>query len=243
LLKLLRAVKADAEIRQLAMAAGVAEAAMTEALGQARPGDSVSDIMSAFPIELAERGADLEHLAVAPLGAGFAFHSHHVLHSDEALLVDFGCRYDGYVSDSATTLVLGRADDDVLRRQAAARDAVAAGAEAARSGAVGSSVYEAMRTALGRDADGASAPKGHGIGLEIREYPLIGASSAARVQDDCVDLPADIELEASMVLNLEVLGSALGRASFGVKQTLVVDNGGARLLTTQQRGEPVALTG
>jgi Xaa-Pro aminopeptidase len=242
LLRFLRAVKTEAEIQRLTLAARVAEEAVMDALRQARAGDPVSKIARAFRIALAQRGADLEHLAVAPFGTGIAFHSHYVLQAEDALLVDFGCLYEGYVSDSATTLVVGRGDDDFLDRHAAARDAVAAGAAAARSGAAASAVYTAMRAALGGDADEESPPKGHGIGLEVREHPLIAPTSDARIRDECLDIPADIELAAGMVLNLEVLGSVVGRASFGVEQTFVVGTEGARPLS-QDRAEPVRVAG
>jgi Xaa-Pro dipeptidase len=238
LVRLVRAMKTEGEIANLATAAAIAEAAAMEALASLRGGELVDDLALRFRVLLARRGADLAHFAAAPRGFGLAFASSHELARGDALLIDFGCIHNGYFSDTATTVSVGRADDDTAFHSGAL-EAVAAGREAARPGVAASELYEAMRRQLGPVGELRSPPKGHGLGIELRDYPLIGPTSGRRITDDCVNVPADIELDQGMVINLEGLGYLPGRASYAVEQTFVVEAGGGRLLTKQERHAPV----
>jgi len=62
-----------------------------------------------------------------------------------------------------------------------------------------------MTDFLARHGITACFPHGHGLGLELRDYPIIVPDTGLRISDDCVDLPADLPLEPGMVINLEVL--------------------------------------
>jgi len=35
-------------------------------------------------------------------------------------------------------------------------------------------------------------PYGHGLGLEIREYPILVANNGLRITDDCVDVRSEL---------------------------------------------------
>ena len=78
-----------------------------------------------------------------------------------------------------------------------------------------------------------TSPQGHGIGLQAREYPLVGPSSRARIRDECVDLPGDLELEARMVVNLEAATFLPGVASLHVERSFVVGPRGAEPLLAE----------
>ena len=85
----------------------------------------------------------------------------------------------------------------------------------------------------------ASFPHGHGIGLEVRDYPILVPDKGGRIADECVDEAADLPLEAGMVLNLEAMIFAPGRASLHMEQSFVVEADGNRPLVEQDRAQPV----
>jgi Xaa-Pro aminopeptidase len=101
-----------------------------------------------------------------------------------------------------------------------------------------SAVQAAMWHVLSAFRISACFPHGHGLGVEIRDYPIIVADNGLRILDDCVDVPSDIPLEEDMVINLEAAIFMPGTASLHIEQTFVVTTTGCRPLIEQQRTMP-----
>jgi Xaa-Pro aminopeptidase len=88
----------------------------------------------------------------------------------------------------------------------------------------------------------ASFPHGHGLGLEVRDYPIIVADNEKRIRDDCVDVSSDLPLESDMVINLEAMIAMPGTGSLHIEQSFVVTPEGSRLLAPQDRTGPIQPT-
>jgi Xaa-Pro aminopeptidase len=114
-----------------------------------------------------------------------------------------------------------------------------AGGEAMRPGVKASAVASAMVQALHDRGITASFPHGHGVGLEVRDYPILVADNGLRIRDDCVDVASDLPLEADMVLNLEAMVSLADIASLHIEKSFVVTPDGSRPLVPQDRSQPV----
>jgi Xaa-Pro aminopeptidase len=84
-----------------------------------------------------------------------------------------------------------------------------------------------------------SFPHGHGMGLEPRDYPIIVPDSGLRVRDDCVDEPADLPIEAGMVLNFEAGIFMPGVASLHTEESVLVTEHGCEALIPHDRSFPV----
>ncbi|MDE0079557.1 MAG: M24 family metallopeptidase, partial [Caldilineaceae bacterium] len=153
----------------------------------------------------------------------------------------YGCIYRYCFSDSGTTLAMGELTAELSRRFAALRVCMDAGEEAMRPGAKASTVAGAMVEALHERGITASFPHGHGVGLEVRDYPVLVPDNGLRVKDDCVDQPSDLTLEADMVLNLEAPLFMPGVGSLHSEQSYVVTPQGSRPLLDQQRERPVLI--
>jgi Xaa-Pro dipeptidase len=239
LLRLLRAVKSPAEIDALAASADVAERAAAAVLADAVPASTPGELLAAFRARVAADGADLDHFALAPRGDGFVTDAGAPLGDGEAMYADFGCLRHGWFSDSGTTLCVGEPEPAALADHAAARESVDAGVAAIRPGVTGSAVQAAMAGALiDRRIEG-SYPHGHGLGLAVRDYPLLVPDRGARIRDDCVDVPADLPLEPGMVVNLEAPVLRPGLRSAHCERTFVVTATGCRPLLHQPREAPV----
>jgi Xaa-Pro dipeptidase len=96
----------------------------------------------------------------------------------DVVLIDTGCRVDGYNSDITRTYVFGEPTAKFRAAWDAEREAQAAAFEAARRGALCESVDAAARRSLERRGygPGYALPglphrTGHGIGLDIHESP------------------------------------------------------------------------
>ena len=97
-----------------------------------------------------------------------------VVEEGDIVSIDIGVRLDGYYTDSATTVAVGRVDDESQRLLDVTRKALAAGIEAARPenhiGDIGAAVQEVVESA------GFSVVRdlvGHGIGVGFHEDPQV----------------------------------------------------------------------
>ena len=238
LIRLLRMVKTGDEIDRLTRAAEISEVAAMTAMEQASPGENVQDVIHRFRAELGKRGADLDHFAFGVHGLGIATEPDFILGDSEAEYVDWGCRYRSCYSDTGTTFAMRPLSDDMQERFDVLRASMDAGLAAIRPGVKASAVQAAMQDVV----DGAGLamyPHGHGVGMEVRDYPVLAPDNGLRISDDCVDVPSDLPIEEDMVLNVEAPLSLAGVGSLHLEQSVVVTESGSRPLTDQQRDRPV----
>ena len=184
-------------------------------------------------------GANFDHFAFGVRGLGIATEPDYILTDDDLLYVDFGCIYKYCFSDSGTTLAMREPSAPILERHAALRACTRAGVEVMQPGVKTSEVQAAMWQTLNEHGVTASFPHGHGLGLEVRDYPIIVADNGLRIRDDCVDVPSDLPLESDMVLNLEAMIAIPGVGSLHIEQSFVVTADGSRPLVQQYRAHPI----
>jgi Xaa-Pro dipeptidase len=108
----------------------------------------------------------------------------------DVVLVDTGCRIDGYHSDLTRTYVLDEPSADFARIWAIEREAQQAVFDAAQIGASCESLDAAARAALARHGlgpdyrlPGLPHRAGHGLGLEIHEEPYIVRGNQVRLEE------------------------------------------------------------
>ncbi len=238
LIRLLRMVKTGDEIDRLEQAAEISEAAAMTAMEQASPGDNVQHVIHRFRAELGSRGADLDHFAFGVHGLGIATEPDFILGESEVEYVDWGCRYRTCYSDTGTTFAMEPLSDAMQERFDVLRASMDAGLAAIQPGANASTVQVAMQAVVD-DAGLAMYPHGHGVGMEVRDYPILAPDNGLRISDDCVDIPSDLSIEENMVLNVEAPLCLAGVGSLHLEQSVVVTDSGSRPLTHQQRDRPV----
>jgi Xaa-Pro aminopeptidase len=240
LLRLVRMVKSALELELLARSAEVNERAGVETARAAGPGVSAADLVDHFRSAVAAEGADLDHCSPALDGIGLSSSTSHVLSPGDILSLDYGCVFRGYYSDAGLTVSLAELDGPLAARYEDLRVAITeVGLGAMRPGARASSVHHEMVDFLGSKGIAACFPHGHGLGLELRDYPILVPDSGLRIADGCVDVPADLPLEPDMVVNLEVSIFLPGVGSLEVEITTLVTETGARPFVPQDRAAPV----
>ena len=241
LLRYLRAVKSAVEIRRITQSTLIAEAAAQAAFGLAAPGRPLAALVTAYRAELGKRDADFDHLIFGVHGMGVGQATRYVPQAGDAILVDYGCRYQHYVSDTGLTLMYGPTPPALAERYANLYAALQAGAAALRPGMRASEVRAAMRSRLEADGLDTCFAHGHGFGLEVRDYPIIVEDTGLPLRDDCLDVPADLPLEADMILNLETPLYLAGAATLHIEQTYLVTAAGAQPLVPLERAQPLSI--
>jgi len=235
LFRLIRAVKSPEEIRRLERSAQINEDVGLETLALAATGRSALDLVHHYRARVAALGADYDHFSFSPWGMGITSEAACTFAPGDIQFVDFGCLYGRYFSDTGMTLAVANVMPAMLERHAALRAAMAAGMAAIGPGIKSSAVRGAMWQALNDHGVTASNPHGHGLGLEIRDYPILVPDNGLRLRDDCIDEPSDLPLEVDMVFNLESAIFTAGAGSVHIERTFVVTPAGCRPLVQQDR--------
>jgi Xaa-Pro aminopeptidase len=179
----LRAVKSPDELKLLSEANMLTAKAITLAFEIARPGDSERQLARNMIGLTHQYGAD--SVAFLALGAGkniFEFHhmpTDYSIKKGDLVHVDFGCYFNGYLSDISRTAVVGQPDETQLRAHDIAIRAEQAVAAALKAEAKVVDVHNAARQLY--ESEGLTYDKafiGHGLGIGCHEYPFLGPSHA-----------------------------------------------------------------
>ena len=238
-IRLIRMVKSPDEIERLTEAARISEVAGMEALSLARPGVPIQTCVRHFRSRLADFGADVDHFAYGYNGLGIATEPDYVLHDSAVEYVDWGCVYRSCFSDTGTTFAMRPLVGELKRRFDALRECMDAAIAAIRPGVLASSIQAAMWDVVSAHGLTRMFPHGHGVGLEVRDYPILVPDNHLRITDDCIDEPSDLPVEQDMVLNVEAPLFMPGVGSIHLEQSVVVTENGSRPLTSQDRSRPM----
>ncbi len=182
LVERLRQVKDSAELAAVRRSAAILNDAFARLAEEPFVGRSERDLVWRMAELFHEGGADDSAFSTA-VGSGPTGASPHAVPGDkrievgETVVVDAGCRVNGYCSDCTRTFVTGQlpselaeAYDVVLRAQLASLEAVVPGAEGKAVDRVARSIIE--EAGFG---DRFGHGLGHGVGLEVHEAPWLNA--------------------------------------------------------------------
>src|SRR5207302_1349467 len=241
LLRLIRMVKSEEEVQRLERGTQLAYQAASATLGSARPGTKLRELRQRYVSAITEAGAQLDHFIASPNGVGIQEEPDYQLQDGDALYVDYGCVYEHYYSDNGTTLVMGSFDADLSQRYDTLRNGLERGIDLLKPGTRASAIRNVMMETLASGGITGSNAHGHGIGLEVRDYPIIMPDKGLRIRDDCVDMAADVPLEEGMVVNLELPLFPFGVGSLHMEQTFLITSSGYRRLDSSDATSPVQI--
>ncbi|MBE0598836.1 MAG: aminopeptidase P family protein [Desulfuromonadales bacterium] len=221
----LRGIKEQAEIAAMEKAALLNYEAFEEILPLLRPGVRESEIALALEFALRRRGGEDKAfdfiVASGPRGAlphGVA--ADRELAGGELVTLDFGTRVDGYFSDETVTVALGPVSDQlrqiydtVLQAHDLALAAVRPGVSLRQIDAVARDFIAARGY-----GDYFGHGLGHGVGLEVHEYPTL----SPRSEDSA---------EEGMVFTIEPGIYIPDLGGVRLEDMVVVTTGGCRVLT------------
>jgi Xaa-Pro aminopeptidase len=110
-----------------------------------------------------------------------------VIREGSIIMIDDGCTVEGYQSDITRTFVLGKASDKMRKVFDIVLHAQSAALAAARSGADCGSVDAAARKVItdagyGPDYKYFTHRLGHGMGMDMHEWPYLVRGSATKLQ-------------------------------------------------------------
>lgn len=177
----LRACKDEWEVAQIRKAAGIADQALEQLVGQIRLGVTERDLARELEYLTRAKGADD---VAFPIIIGFGENSakphcvpgYRVLKKSDFVLIDFGAMVNGYRSDMTRTFVVGEPSAQQLSMMGTVLRAQEAAIAATRAGVAGCKIDREARRIIERSAFAQYAGEGlgHGVGLKLHEYPFLG---------------------------------------------------------------------
>ncbi len=244
--RLARMVKTDEELQLLEQASALSEHAAREGFAAAAQDAAPRELRQAYRVAIAAAGADLEHYAWSAAGACLAttdpgLPAAPAPPAGEVSSHDWGLTLHGYATDTGVTVVAGAPPPWVLDGQQVLADCIETGAARLADGARASDAARAMRAFLDDHGIATCFPHGHGIGLELRDLPIVLPDGPGALEDECGVADADVVLESGAVVNLEVTRFLRGAGALQVERSFVVAPGGGVPLCAQQRDVPVVL--
>ncbi len=228
LLRDLRMVKDDTELRALAEAARLTDDAWEEFLGAgALSGLTERQALRRLTDLTEQRGLrDLWGICASGPGSASPHHAtgERVIASGDAVIFDWGGTIEGYFSDVTRTVHVGEPDEEFRRVYDLVRAANQATLDAVRPDVACEELDRVARTLIG-DAghgDGFLHRVGHGLGLEVHEEPYLVAGN-------------DLPLAAGMVFSDEPGVYLKGRFGVRIEDTVVCTTDGGRRLNEATR--------
>lgn len=185
----LRSVKTDKEVQKIIEAQRIAEDAFNHILTFIKPGVTEKEIALALDFFMLSHGADsLSFETIAVSGSNSSM-PHGVpgnkkIENGDFITMDFGATVGGYHSDMTRTVAVGFATeemknvyDTVLTAQKICLDNIGVGVSCSDADAYARTVIE--NSGYGEFF---SHSTGHGVGIEIHEFPNLSPSSASILQ-------------------------------------------------------------
>jgi Xaa-Pro aminopeptidase len=226
----LRGIKDDDEVSALETAAAINAAAFAEILPLIRPGVPEQELALALEFALRRHGGEDKAfdliVASGPRGAmphGVA--SNRPLAAGELVTFDFGTRVRGYHSDETVTVAVGEISprlQEIFEVVLAAHDCAMA---AVRPGVPLREIDAVARELIARRGFGDyfGHGLGHGVGLEVHEFPTLSSRSEDMAEE-------------RMVFTIEPGIYIPDLGGVRIEDTVVVTAGGCRPLTQINKG-------
>lgn len=237
LVERLRRLKDRAEMAALERAIDIADRAYERVLSQLRPGLLETEVAAMVQGAVSDLGGDgLAFSTIVASGARGAL-PHATpqplpIEAGASVTIDMGALVDGYCSDLTRTFVAGSPDgkfDDVYGVVAAAQRAAIAGI---RPGMTGKEAHALAQDVIDSAGYGEQFVHGlgHGIGLDVHEFPHLG-----KVSEDV--------LKAGMVFTIEPGIYVPGWGGVRIEDVVVLEADGPRVLSRAQKYEPTGVQG
>lgn len=213
-------VKTEGELNAISRACEIAEDGLTKTLGEIKEGMTEREVAAILEHEMRAFGADGTSFdTIVAFGAGAAVPHHETgdtrLKFGDEILIDFGCKTQGYCSDMTRTFLFGddknhedfkKAYACVLAAHLKVLDELKAGMTGGEGDAIARNYLEAH--GLGKLF---THSLGHGIGLKIHEFPSLRPGGAEVLADKMVfsDEPG-VYLAGSFGIRIEDTVTMLG---------------------------------
>jgi Xaa-Pro aminopeptidase len=222
-------VKSSEEVEAIRSAQRVTDAVFSELVQWIRPGVTEQQVAAEIVYRHMKRGADKMSFdpIVASGSNGALPHARptgRALKMGDLVVIDMGCFLNGYASDMTRTLAIGDPGDEARGAYQAVLDAQRAALRSAHAGMKAVDLDATARHVLDDAGYGSyfSHSLGHGIGLQIHEWPRVSKNSDAALPDGAV-----VTIEPGVYVP--------GKFGVRIEDIIVLKEGGVENLTNSRK--------
>lgn len=226
LLRELRIIKDDSEVKLIRKAIKVQEQALKDLLPTITPGRTEAELAAQLEARMKELGASGPSFPTIMAARANGSKPHAVpgktkTGAGQPLLIDWGARVDGYVSDLTRTFSLGKWSKKMREIYEVTLEAQLGAIDAVRAGITCRELDAVARGIIDRSGHGErfGHALGHGIGLDVHEGPRVGKE---------VDAP----LEEGMVITIEPGIYLPGIGGVRIEDDILVGSRSGRVLSS-----------
>ena len=177
----LRMNKDEEERKNILKAVKIAEEGLTHTLPFIKPGVTEREIANELVVQLIQAGADPQMPFNPIIASGENSANPHAvptdrkIQTDDVLVIDWGAKYHGYISDLTRTFAIGKIKPDLERIYAVVKRANEIGRQYVSPNISAGDIDQAVRDSINQAGLGKHFfhRTGHGIGLETHEEPYI----------------------------------------------------------------------
>jgi len=224
--KKLRLIKDKDELKKIKKAAAIGDIILKNIKPKLKKGVSeysILELIRAHTFKLAD-GPSFE--PIVAFGKNAACPHHHSgktkLKKNDAALIDFGVKYQNYMSDMTRCFFVGKGIPKVQLMYEKLLIVQKAAVNMVRPGVRIKDLVLAVKGLLGKDAKLFTHGLGHGVGLKIHEGPSLSENAAGN-------------LETGMVITIEPGLYKTGVGGVRIEDLLVVTKDGSELLTKSSK--------
>lgn len=226
----LRMFKDASEIAQMQAAVDIAEKALEAALPLVKIGMTEKELAAELVMQLLRSGSEAELpfqpiVSTGPNGANpHAVPSDRKLAAGDLVVIDYGARHNGYISDITRTFAIAEISDEQQKIHQIVQQANAAGRAIGKPGITCGQIDEAARQVIEDAGYGVyfTHRTGHGIGMEAHEGPYIRGGN-------------EMILEPGMTFTIEPGIYLPERFGVRIEDNVVVTESGLHSLTSLPR--------
>jgi Xaa-Pro dipeptidase len=235
-LSTLRVKKDSAEIEAMRKAVDIAQKALLATVPKIKIGITEKELAAELTLQLLRGGSEPE-LPFSPIvSAGPNSANPHAsptkrpLQAGDLLVIDWGARYEDYVSDITRTFAIGEANSELTRIVNIVAEANSAGRHIAKPGIPASEIDKVTRQVIQEAGFGKYFihRTGHGLGIEAHEEPYIHTANdsilsegmtftiepgiylpnrnGSRIEDDILITPTGSESLTDLPRSLQIVG-------------------------------------
>ncbi len=231
IIRALRMVKSSAEIEKLAHVCAIGSRTFAQMPELACAQTPFDEVFRAFRREALLQGADDVPYLVGGADQGGYYDvisppSDRPLQNGDIVMLDTGVSWDGYFCDFDRNFAIGRADETSRRAYDVLWRSTQAGLEAARPGLKCCELFAIMKSVIAEmdTASGDVGRMGHGLGMQLTEWPSLAAFDETEIAED-------------MVLTLEPSLSYGDGCIMVHEENIVIRSNGAELLSLRAAPE------
>ena len=174
-----RSIKDAREIKNIREAVRIQQLAFTEMREILKPGITELEVAGYLEYRMKCHGADDIWFHSIVAFDGHSSHNHATpgrlkLKKNSNILIDWGAKYNGYVSDMTRVLNMGKPKKHIAEIYKVVEEALHAGIDAIGPGVSLKQVDDASRNVLKKHGHKLVHGLGHGIGLFVHEQPGLG---------------------------------------------------------------------